>query len=150
MGSGLLSLLALIGWMFFSTGPWPSLVLWTLQSILALTARRGVRQVTGSLEDPERDLELLSRILTRLEQEQFEGGRLGELSSSLVTGGVPPSRRIQRLARLADLLNAMHNQLFAPFGLLFMWSTQFAFAIEEWRQQYGGNIPGWLDAVGEF
>jgi len=150
MGSGLLSLLALIGWLFFSTGPWPSLVLWTLQSILALTERRGVRQVTGSLEDPERDLELLSRILTRLEQEHFEGGRLGELSSSLITGGVPPSRRIRRLARLADLLNAMHNQLFAPFGLLLMWSTQFAFAIEEWRQQYGGNIPGWLDAVGEF
>ncbi len=150
MVSGLLSLLALIGWMFFSTGPWPSLILWTWQSILALSVRRGVRQVVGSLEDPERDLELLSRILTRLEREQFNGGRLGELSSSLATGGVPPSRRIRRLARLADLLNAMHNQLFAPFGLLLMWSTQFAFAIEEWRQQFGGSIPGWLDAAGEF
>ncbi|MBD3869123.1 MAG: DNA mismatch repair protein MutS [Acidobacteria bacterium] len=150
IGSGLLSLLALIGWMFFSTGPWPSLVLWTLQSILALVLRRGVRQVTGSLEDPERDLELLSRILTRLEEEQFQGGRLGELSASLETGGVPPSRAIRRLARLTDLLNAMHNQLFAPFGLLLMWTTQFAFAIEEWRQNYGGEISGWLDAVGEF
>lgn len=150
MASGLLSLAALLGWMFFSTGPWPSLILWTLQSILALSVRKGVRQVTGSLEDPERDLELLSRILTRLEQERFQGGRLGELSGSLATGGMPPSRCIRQLARLADLLSAMHNQLFAPFGLLLMWSTQFAFAIEAWRQRYGGNIPGWLDAVGEF
>ena len=150
MVSGLLSFAALIGWMFFSTGPWPALVLWSLQSILALALRRGVRQVTGSLENPERDLELLSRILRRLEGERFEGGRLGELSRRLATGGVPPSRRIRRLARLADLLSAMHNQLFAPFGLLLMWSTQFAFAIEAWRHEFGGDIPGWLDAVGEF
>lgn len=150
MVSGLLSLAALIGWMFFSTGPWPALVLWTLQSILALSLRRGVRQVTGSLEDPERDLELLSLILTRMERERFTSGRLGELSSQLRTDDMPPSCRIRRLARLTDLLNGMRNQLFAPFGLLVMWSTQFAFAIEAWRQRYGGDIPKWLDAVGEF
>ncbi len=150
MASGLLSLAALIGWMFFSTGPWPALILWTLQSILALSLRRRVRQVTGSLEDPERDLELLSLILTRMEREQFTTGRLGELSSQLRTDDMPPSYRIRRRARLADLLNGMRNQLFAPFGLLLMWSTQFAFAIEAWRQRYGGDIPRWLDAVGEF
>jgi len=150
IASGLLSMAAVIGWMFFETGPWPTLVLWTVNGLLALTVRKGVRQVTDSLETPERDLELLSEVLTRLEKEQFTSPRLAALRQELEAGGLAPSEQIRRLARLTDLLNAMRNQLFAPIGLILMWGTQFAFAIERWRQSYGSGVARWLDAVGEI
>jgi DNA mismatch repair ATPase MutS len=62
----------------------------------------------------------------------------------------PPSRRIARLGRLADWLEAQHNQFFALFAPLLLWTTQLAFAIEAWRATDGPAIARWLDAVGEF
>jgi hypothetical protein len=150
IGSGLCAMAAVIGWMFFETGPWPTLILWAVNGIFALAVRKGVRQVTDSLETPERDLELLSQLLTRLESENFSSPRLAALQKELVADGMAPSEQIRRLARLTDLLNAMRNQLFAPIGLILMWGTQFAFAIERWRQSYGSGIARWLNAVGEI
>src|SRR5439155_658425 len=55
-----------------------------------------------------------------------------------------------KLVLIIEWLNSRLNPLFAAMAPLLLWSTQFAFAIEEWRTQHGSAIGRWLDAVGEL
>ena len=66
-----------------------------------------------------------------------------------VSAGEPPSRRIARLQRLIDLLDAHRNQVFAMVSLGLLWRTNFALAIESWRAVSGPAVPRWLAAIGE-
>ena len=112
--------------------------------------RRQVPQVIAQVERPSRDLNLLSEILARLEQETFASPKLARLRASLNTEGLPPSKQIAKLSRLVNWLDSTKNQFFAPFAFLLVIPPQLALAIERWRQTAGARIPQWLDAVGEL
>ena len=51
---------------------------------------------------------------------------------------------------MVELLDARHNQIFAPLAFLILWGAHWAFAIEAWRAKNGPAIAGWIRAVGEF
>ena len=40
--------------------------------------------------------------------------------------------------------------MFAIIAETLLWSPQFAFAIERWRQESGPRIGEWIEAVGEI
>ena len=109
-----------------------------------------VREVTEAVAEPVKDLETFSLLLARLEKEQWSTDKLRGLRAALETNGRPPSKEIHNLVLLIEWLNSRLNPLFAAISPLFLWSTQFAFAIEEWRAQHGPAIGRWLDAVGEL
>jgi MutS domain V len=132
-GYKLLALAALIGEMFF---------------LYHYRARVG--RITASVEQPGRELTLLSEILARLEGERFSSPRLIALRNALYTDGLEPSRQIKRLVRLIQIRDSMRNQFFAPFAVILLLPAQLAYAIERWRQKSGAKIPQWLDAVGEI
>jgi hypothetical protein len=112
--------------------------------------RNRVRKVVANVEQPARELEILSQVFARLEKEDFRSKRLRELRGALDTDGHPPSKEVGRLVRLIDLLNSRLNQLFMLFAALMLWSTQVSFAIEAWRRRCGPSLGRWLDAIGEF
>jgi DNA mismatch repair ATPase MutS len=112
--------------------------------------RPRVRRILDSVERPGRDLALLARMLSRVEEERFHAPRLAALRRALDTEGHPPSVQIGRLNRLVVLLDSRRNQLFAPVAALLLWGTQLALAIEEWRSTTGPAVARWLTAVGEF
>ena len=126
--------------------------------------RRRVRAIAASVDEQRSDFELLRRILTRLEREEFRSARLVAIRSSLDAGGLPPSRQLARFARLADLFDWRRGEmvlvllilamfqpaaLILPFSFL-LWSTQMAFAVEGWRETCGVTIHRWVSAVGEL
>jgi len=111
--------------------------------------RRRVKAAVAALDLPERELKLLALLLERIEREQFKSPKLVHLRSSLNTDGVPPSEQIGRFNRLVNTLNWYRNEFFAPFSLLLLWRTQFAFAVEKWRSRCGPAIGPWLKTVGE-
>ena len=76
--------------------------------------------------------------------------RLVNLQNALQTQGAQPSRRIGELLRLVEWLDSRHNPFFAVIAPLILWSTQHAFAFEEWRSRSGSAVRRWLDAVGEL
>lgn len=119
-------------------------------SVFALALRSRVRPILEGLERPARDLALLSGLLARIEVEETSCAHLRELSRALEGGDRPPSRRIARLGRLVELLDARRNALFAPLGALLLWSTQLALVVEGWRARCGPSIPRWIEAAGEF
>ena len=133
--------------------------LWTLAPLLLIvlfelafftTVRRHVQSILGSVDTPARDLRILAEVLGRLEREPLKSGLLGTLKQRIATEGVPASKQIARLRRLIEYRDQANNQMFAIIAEPLLWSAQFAFAIERWRQASGPHIGEWIAAVGEI
>ena len=112
--------------------------------------RPKVRPVLHSAEAPTRHLSILTGLLARFESEPMTAPHLQALKARLETSGRPPSDEIARLRRLVDLMEARHNQLFAPIGGLLLWGSQIAFALERWRARCGEALHTWIDAAAEL
>jgi len=145
-----LTLLTLAGWYFSLLGAWPFLLSGAVELAFASRLRPRVQAAVRAAEHPARDLALLSAMLARLEVEAFEAPRLRELREMLECEGEPPSRRIARLQRLIDLLDAYRNQLFAPIAAILLWRTNLALAIESWHATSGAAVTRWLAVTAEF
>lgn len=147
-----LALFALLGLVLWLTGSGtiPLLVALVLGQAYAFSLRGPVNRIVSAVDEPGRDLALLSAVLKRLERERFSSPRLVELRAALDVEGLQPSQQIAQLNRLIDLLDARRNMIFAPFALLLLWPLQFAISIEGWRQRSGPAVARWLAAVGEL
>jgi hypothetical protein len=145
-----LSLGALALWIATPAGPLPLLATLALQGAFAHALRAPVGRVASAAELPAHDLALLAELLARLEAERPRSARLAALRAALDAEGLPPSRRIAQLRRLAELLDARRNQLFAPIAALLLWKSQCAFALERWRLHFGAALERWLDAASEI
>ena len=96
------------------------------------------------------DLKLVAAVLEQIERRSFSSPKLRQLQSTLMSGGVSPSRAIARLGRLAEYLDSAHNWIVRAVDPFIFWSMQFSFAIESWRKQFGPRIGAWLGALGEI
>lgn len=134
-----------LGW-----GAIPFYVVVVASRIFDWPLRGRVKGVRSALSGPLRDLGLLSELLARWEGESFQSPHLRELGENLRAGGDPPSVRIRRLQTLAGSLEAANNQILGPISALFLWATQYAFALEAWRAENGPHLRLWLSALGEF
>jgi hypothetical protein len=133
--------------------PYASLPLMIMIVVVSIFARRmaeRVAKVVSAVERREPALALLAGLLRVMERQSFAAPRLIALRSKLERNGVPASHQIERLRKFVALLDARRNQFFAPFALLFLWTTNIAFAIERWRLESGAEIVAWIDAIGEL
>jgi hypothetical protein len=112
--------------------------------------RRDVHHVAGGMDEAERGLSLLARVLSCLEREQFTAPRLAQLRARLDAAGLAPSKRIARLHRLMELFDSCDHELMRFIGPPLLYDTQLAFAIESWRVESGSYVGAWIKAVGEF
>jgi hypothetical protein len=112
--------------------------------------RRSVRQVIRDAGVAPRELERLAEILGCLEKEPFKSDRLRRMESDGQCDGFTASQAIQRLGKLYSWLESASNLLFVAFCKFFLWETQFAFAIESWRAQFGPKVEIWLRRLAEF
>jgi hypothetical protein len=117
---------------------------------LAAVWRRQVHEVLGRIDLPAYELNLLAALLARLEREPFDSPRLRALHGVLVTGDVPPSRRIAPLQLFVSAVDSMHNMLFAPIGHLLLVPSLAAIAIDRWHAAHGRALGAWLTAIGQF
>jgi MutS domain V/MutS domain III len=134
----------------FGGNGWLALIAIAVQSGFGLIYRKRVRGIAAAVEQPGKDLEVLSLVLARLEREQFASSKLQKLREDLGAHGKPASSEIRRLARYGDMLNYRLNAVFALISAPFFWATHLSFALERWRQRNGPSIGLWLNAVGEL
>jgi hypothetical protein len=145
-----LMIASLVYYFGFIGSGWFVLAAITLGGAFGMHYKNRVRDVTASVADPVKDLQILSHLLERLEKEQWHTEKLRGLRAALDTEGQSPSTAIRKLVRLIEWLNSRLNPLFAALAPLLLWSTQFAFAIEQWRSRHGEAVGRWLDTVGEL
>ncbi len=132
------------------TGPWLMIIAGAAQVAFALRLRPKVLFALRRSSQPAVHLALLADLLTVLERERFAAPGLVALQEAVQSAGAPPSRRIARLQRLVNLLDAHRNQVFALVSFVLLWRTNFALAIEAWRAESGPAVPRWLAAIGEL
>ncbi|MGH7805864.1 MAG: MutS-related protein, partial [Candidatus Binatia bacterium] len=140
----------LVHWQGFGGEPTFFLAAAAAQAAFASALRRKADAVLHGFDRATRNLGLLAEILALLEREAVSAPRLVALVRSLETEGLPPSRRIAKLAIRADLLDSRKNQFFAPFAALLLWRTQLAISIARWRARHGEAVRRWVAAVGEL
>ncbi len=143
------SFLCLMLWALLQN-PAPFYAAITVGMIFTGTQFKRVKRVLLTVDQPARDLSLLSALLARLERETFQAPLLQRLSAEIHREGRPPSARIAHLQTLQSWLDARRNILFVPIDLAFLWTVQFAFAIEAWRVENGPQLGRWLRVIGEF
>ena len=145
------NVLTLAGWLLWGWGPSPFLAAAALQILCSLPLRPRVKAAVAGVRRASRDLNLLAVLLDLIERESFEGSLLVDLAADLNgQDGTTASGGARRLRRLVDLLDSMGNALFAPFGLLLLWTPQVAYAIDSWRRRYGARVDPWLRAIAEI
>lgn len=145
-----LAVISLVDYFFFEGNSWFLVAALSLEGAFGLYYRNRVREVIDASDQPEKELEILSLVLARIEREQFTSENLRELRAALDTDGKPPSSQITSLVKLIDWLNSRRNPGFAVIGPFLLWATQFTFSIESWRRRCGPALGQWLDAVAEF
>ena len=140
----------LTGWLLWNWGPSPFLAVAVVEILWSLATRRRIAGAIKGVVRASRDLNLLAALLQVIEREQFESPLLAELAAGLRSeDGATASKSAKRLQRLVDLVDSMRNALFAPFGLLLLWTPQLAYAIDSWRGRHGVRVATWLHAVAE-
>ena len=128
----------------------PFLVVVLAEIVFTFATRNEVQRISASVLTPARELTLLALLLERLENEPFKSPRLIELQRELAATGRPASVQIKRLTRLVEHMESAKNQFFLPIAAAFLWTPQFAMAIEAWRRECGPHIGTWTAAIGEF
>jgi len=126
----------------------PFLLMIIVVSLFARRMSSRVASVVGAVERREPAFALLAGLLAVIERQSFTAPRLIALRATIARDDA--SHQIERLRKLVALLEARRNQFFAPFALLFLWTTHIAFAIERWRAESGGEVVAWIEAIGEI
>ena len=140
---------SLVAWLAWDKlGP-VLLVSLIVQYVLAARRREVVTEVLEHADRPAQDLALVGRLLAHLEDASFESAHLQQRLERLAVEGIPPSRRIEKLSRLMDLVDARRNDVFLPISFLLSLGTQLAFRLEAWRAENGKALADWLDVLAE-
>jgi hypothetical protein len=145
----LLTLASIVYWIATDHHQWFTLAIFA-EVLFRFFLRHTIGPAVLAAEGAGRDLDLLSSVLARLEQESFKTAYLKNLRARLDCEGMPPSRLIARLDRLIVLLDSRRNALFAPIALILLWEIQLVFLVEGWRKKNGHAIAGWIGAVSEL
>jgi hypothetical protein len=141
-------LAVMVFWEILSLGWFLAWVI--VETSFAAIWRKSVGHVLHGIETPEHDLALLSSLLERVERERFSSPKLAALHQTLLTEGVPPSRRIAQLRRIVSWVDSTHNLFFAPIAYVLLLKPQLAMAIGAWHRAYGHAVEAWLRDIGEL
>lgn len=132
-------------------GALPIVLVVALEVAFMRSLRPTTAAIVGAVEGPRRDLEVIAKILARVELEPpGDSRRLADLAQRLRAGEVGAATAIAALARTVEWLDMRRSGLFAPIAFLWLWDLQFAVAIERWRQAHGPAIARWLAALAEL
>ena len=117
---------------------------------VAYFLKEPVHHAIAAVESAYEDLKGLSRLLNRLEAEQFDAPPLRALVLKLSSHTQSASVTFSRLATIVNFVESRRNPLLAPLLLLLMYPLQTALAAERWRKAHGPLIGSWLSVLGEI
>ncbi len=144
------SLITFVGFMlqWFSARPFALAVV--LAVVAGFLLRPHVAHIISSIDTPSHDLEILSLLLGRLEQVNFESPLLRKIRDHLNIEGLAASRRIRQLHRWVDILDSADHLFVRIVGPALLWRTQSALAVEAWRRETGPHVGRWIVAISDL
>ena len=140
---------AAIVWCILGTAT-PLLLIILIEGIVSYRLRHAMEEVLHRSDQAFRNLDLLSGVLARVEQHNFEAPRLQALVAGLQSTDIPSSRAIARLRTIVQFSDSRDNVLIRVLNVPLLYSVQVAFAAERWKRTHGRAVRSWLQVVGEI
>jgi MutS domain V/MutS domain III len=128
----------------------PFFVILIIETIITVSLRKQTTAVLHETEHALEDLQLLSALLARFEQEQFESPRLQTLKVQLTSHHLAGSKAISRLRTIVEYIRSLDNPIMRGLNIPLLYAVQVAYAAEAWRSIHGSSVRAWLAAVGEM
>lgn len=128
----------------------PFLVLLLVNGAIMFRLGRRLQSLLLPLHEASHNLGSLADVLEVIEKHAFQSPLLCSLQAQLLTGNLPASRCIAKLAGLSDLEDSRHNMIVRAFDLPLFYSLQVGLALNRWRARHSAHVAGWLEALGEF
>jgi hypothetical protein len=136
-------------WAYRGT-PTPLLAVVIVEGVLVYRLRKPMEEVLDGAEHALHDLDLLSAILSRVEQQPFQAPRLLALQRELTSPQTGASQAIAGLRTIGDLIDSRDNMFVRILDVPLLYSVQVALAAERWRRRYGPSVEAWLEAIAEI
>ncbi len=148
---GLATVVTLGGWIFVNLTPLLFFVCIVIDILMVHSYSEKVMKVTEGISTKEKNLLMLSRVLTIIESRDYKSEQLKSIRENLKTDGIQAGERIEQIASLiSSFENAKANMAMQPFNIFLHMNLRSAMRIEKWRHLAGANIPQWVDAAAEF
>lgn len=125
------------------------IVLVVNMNVYALLRKRAEKAISG-IGANESGLLIFSRILERMEAEQFASERLGRIQKDLRQGRRSASRAIRKLAHIVNWIDARDSLLMKIVDVPVLYTIQVGLAADAWREREGQHARVWVDAAAEF
>lgn len=143
------AVLSAISWAIWDTLT-PLVIVGTVEAIFTYGLRKSLDPVLHGTEHAFRDLDLLAKVLQRMESHPFHEPQLQALQRRLMSGNIAAQKAISRLRTLVDLINSRHDLFVRIIDAPVMYSVQVAYAAERWRRTHGHAVRQWLATLGEI
>ena len=144
------NVVTLVLWLGVDLGPFPFTMAVVATIAFSAIVRPRTTAILTGIEHRADDLALFSRLVERVEREDFATTATVALVSRLTRDGIRASNSIQALGRLVSLLDSTRNQIFAPVAAMLLWNTQIAWRVQVWRDRFGSAVEEWVDAYAEI
>ena len=90
-------------------------------------------------------------LLRLMEEQPAQCGLLKEIKEDIGGEKRKASHSISRLSKLMDELDQRNNVfMYVILNGLFFWELRQIMRIEAWKEQYAGELPRWLTAIGNM
>ena len=152
-GIGLLLALCAIAALFYLLNTailWPLLVVLAVEMAVLRFLQPPALEVLQGVDCNADGLILFSRILERLEKEEFSSTQLQKFAEMLKLENQPASRSIRKLARIVYWSDARSSLLGSILNLPLLYTMQLGFAADAWRKRWGSQMRQWVNVTAEL
>ncbi|MGH9703093.1 MAG: MutS-related protein, partial [Candidatus Acidiferrales bacterium] len=129
---------------------WPLIVVLAVEMIVLRFLQPAAVEVLTGVDCNADGLILFSKILARLEREQFDSPQLQKFAEMLKSGERPASRAVRKIARIVYWSDARTSLLGSILNLPLLYTLQLGYAADAWRGRWGGRMRLWVDATAEL
>jgi hypothetical protein len=138
---------------FSSSLPWQwvariAVPLFAVLMTIAWINRQYTKVINGAAARVGVDVGVVREGMELMSTQTFQSPKLAQLQQLLNNAGA--ARVLHRLERVTNLLAQCEKPQFDLFAQALIIRTQLSFAIEQWKNDYGPQLKGWLAAWGEF
>jgi hypothetical protein len=128
----------------------PALAVLAIEGLFHLWLKKRTTSVVNTLHSNAEGLLLFSKLVARLESEEFTSPRLAEFVRELTGTAHPASHSIRKLAQIVAWIDARQGLMMHLIEIPFLYTVQVAFVAEAWRGRCGSRMRTWIDIVAEM
>ena len=118
-------------------------------NVYALLRKRAEKAISA-IGCNESGLLIFSRILERMEAEQFASEKLARIQKDLAGARRSASRAVRKLAHIMNWIDARDSLLMKIVDVPVLYTIQVGLAADAWREREGQRARVWVDAAAEF